>query len=89
MSEKIVRNVDAILEIEIQDGVDWRWYEEEGREPEWRGSLYSIPQEDEAVFAHWAHNAVANGVEDASRLDGWADIERGAIRFNVRDVEVS
>lgn len=87
MSEKIVRNVDAILEIEIQDGVDWRWYREEGRDPEPRGGLYGNVT-DEEIFAHWAHNAVANGVEDACRLDGWADLERGAIRFTVRDVEV-
>jgi hypothetical protein len=40
---------------------------------EWREGLYDlngIP----AILEHWAFNAVANGVERANRLDGWADM---------------
>lgn len=36
-----------------------------------------------------AYNAVANGVEDASRLDGWGDLDRGMVTMTVRDVESS
>ena len=36
-----------------------------------------------AVLKHWAYNAVVNGVSDASRLDGWADLERGMVTFYV------
>lgn len=35
-----------------------------------------------------AYNAVSNGVEDASRLDGWGDLERGMLTMRVQDVEV-
>jgi hypothetical protein len=34
-----------------------------------------------------AHNAAANGVDDASRLDGWGDLERGMVTLEVCDVE--
>ena len=43
-------------------------------------------QED--VIPHWAHNAVANGVWDVSRLDGWIDVPRGTVTFDVDDVEI-
>lgn len=36
---------------------------------------------------HLAYNAVANGVEDASRLDGWGDLERGDVTMHVHNVE--
>jgi hypothetical protein len=36
---------------------------------------------------HLAYNAVANGVHDAARLDGWADLERGVVTMDVTWVE--
>lgn len=36
---------------------------------------------------HLAYNAVANGVDDASRLDGWGDLNYGVLTLEVRDVE--
>ncbi len=36
-----------------------------------------------------ADNALRNGVEDASRLDGWGDLERGMVTLEVIDVEAS
>ena len=56
-----------------------------------RGAESDFPYRDNAkggltrdgVIAHLAHNAVANGVEDISRLDGWADYPRGAVTFRV------
>ncbi len=38
---------------------------------------------------HLAYNAVANGVEDASRLDGWGDLERGMLTLRVENVEAT
>lgn len=38
---------------------------------------------------HLAYNAVANGVDDASRLDGWADLERGMLTLRVENVEAT
>lgn len=35
-----------------------------------------------------ADNAMRNGVEDASRLDGWGDLDRGMVTMDVLDVEV-
>lgn len=35
------------------------------------------------VYEHLAYNAVANGVEDANRLDGWADLEPGVLTMRV------
>lgn len=47
---------------------------------------YRIP-DAAAVLEHLAYNAVANGVEDANRLDGWADLESGVLTMRVEDVE--
>lgn len=35
-----------------------------------------------------ADNALRNGVDDASRLDGWGDLDRGVIELEVIDVDV-
>jgi hypothetical protein len=55
---------------------------------EWRKVAYPLRSEDD-VLAHLAYNAVANGVQDVSVLDGWADVEagKGAV-LDVTDVEV-
>lgn len=37
--------------------------------------------------AHLAYNALGNGVDDAARLDGWADLPPGAVTMYVTDVE--
>lgn len=49
----------------------------------WRNIYYDITSR-EGVLEHLAYNAIANGVEDASRLDGWADLEPGAITMRVQ-----
>ncbi len=43
--------------------------------------------EDEGLFM-LVDNAVRNGVEDASRLDGWGDLDRGVLTMHVQHVEV-
>lgn len=36
---------------------------------------------------HLAFNAISNGIEDASRLDGWGDLERDMVTMRVTGVE--
>lgn len=40
-------------------------------------------RDKQTVLDHWAYNATLNGVDDASRLDGWGDLERGMVTFRV------
>lgn len=78
---KRVISVDAEVEIEFRDGLDWETYEEDG-ERIWRGNGFGlVDQEDLIQNLVW--NALANGVNDASRMDGWADLERGDITMRV------
>lgn len=53
----------------------------------WRNVLYDLKTESD-VIDMWASNALRNGVEDASALDGWGDLERGVVTMRVYDVEV-
>jgi hypothetical protein len=51
---------------------------------EFQAALYGDAVKDkETVLAHWAYNAIFNNVQDASRLDGWGDLERGMVEFRV------
>lgn len=52
---------------------------------EWSSHFYQFMTEED-IIAHWAHNAAANGVWDVSRLDGWADVPRGTVTFDIDDV---
>ena len=50
----------------------------------WQEAYYPINSEEE-VYQQFAYNCIVNGVEDISRLDGWADIEPGThtMRFEM------
>jgi hypothetical protein len=49
---------------------------------EFQRHLYGDAVRDkQTVLDHWAYNATLNGVDDASRLDGWGDLERGMVTF--------
>lgn len=51
---------------------------------EFQKPLYGDSVRDkQTVLEHWAYNALLNGVDDASRLDGWGDLERGMVEFRV------
>lgn len=52
----------------------------------WRDTFYRLETEDD-VLEHLAYNCINNGVEDVSRLDGWADLEPGAATARIIDVE--
>lgn len=47
-------------------------------------ALYGSEVSDrQGVLDHWAYNAILNRVNDASRLDGWADLQPGMVTFHV------
>lgn len=86
MTVKLVNyNVWAEVTFEIADGVDlthWVNPDTGERIHHMTGIYPDIVTEDE-VLEHLAYNAIFNGVEDASRLDGWGDLERGKITMRV------
>jgi hypothetical protein len=49
---------------------------------DWRSTFYTLATPDE-VMQHLAFNCIANSVEDASRLDGWADLAPGALTMEL------
>jgi hypothetical protein len=48
----------------------------------WRDNLYDLRTEEQ-VLRHLAANCVANGVEDAFSLDGWADLLEGMVTMTI------
>ena len=57
---------------------------------EFQDALYGDSVRDkDTILAHWAYNAVANGVSTASRLEGWADLDRDDVYMIVRSAERS
>ena len=73
---------DAMVTIHCEDGIDpyERVTGPEG--DEWRATFYDLFDKGD-VMRHFAYNAIVNGTTDASRLDGWADLERGQVTFAV------
>lgn len=55
-------------------------------DPEFAKNFYDIDSLQK-IYEHLAGNAVANGVTDASILEGFADLERGDVTMWVSDVE--
>lgn len=53
---------------------------------EFRRALYPLHTRQD-VLDHWAYNCIANGVQDANRLDGWADLEDSVVIMRVTDVQ--
>ena len=51
--------------------------------------LNGRPLSEREGLEHLAYNAVANGVEDACRLDGWGDLDHGVVTMRVGDVEAT
>lgn len=54
---------------------------------DWRSNFYGLYTEEE-VIRHLAYNCVANGIEDASRLDGWADLPPGEVTMRIEYTDV-
>lgn len=53
----------------------------------WQDYLYKLSSRDE-VLHMLAYNCVANGIDDASRLDGWADLARDVATMRVDTAEL-
>lgn len=54
---------------------------------EWREQFYRTIQTAEDVVAHFAFNALANGVTDVNRLEGWADVDEDAVEISIDQIE--
>lgn len=54
---------------------------------EWQSYYYKMEGLHDVV-EHLFFNCVSNGIEDASRLDGWADLEREMLTFHVTNAEI-
>jgi hypothetical protein len=60
---------------------------EHNPERAFRSTLYRIDSEQD-VLEMLLWNAAANGIRTASRLDGWADLDRDAAEVDVREVVI-
>jgi len=49
----------------------------------WQDVLYRLGDQRDDVLGHLAYNCIANGVHDATRLDGWADLPEGTVTMRV------
>ena len=71
--------------VEVAEGVDLAYWIDPttGERRHRMEGIYPSIQSEADLLAHLAYNATFNGVTDASRLDGWADLERGQITMRV------
>jgi hypothetical protein len=84
MSDYLVdRNVLVRIKIEDPNVIDRCVNDEDG----WRTRMFYDLDTEEKVLSHLAYNCIANGVDDASRLDGWADLAPGVATMEIVDVD--
>ena len=83
--QKLV-DVDATVIIAINDLNAIKRYSD-GEPIGEDGKSYEPPYPEltteEAILEHFAYNAVANGVQYANELDGWADLPADAAKFYI------
>ncbi len=75
--------VDAVVTVNNHDVID-RVTGPNG--DKWRSQFYWSIKTAEDVIAHLVFNAITNGVEDISRLDGWGDCDKDDVWFVLDDV---
>ena len=76
------------VKVTIQDGCDpFHRVTDPVEGAEFRLTLYDLFTEKD-VLDHFTYNAVANGVNDASELDGWADLTPGQVTMDIMYVDV-
>lgn len=76
------------VKVTIQDGCDpFHRVTDPVEGAEFRLTLYDLFTEKD-VLDHFVYNCAANGIEDASRLDGWADLTPGMVTMEVMYVDV-
>jgi hypothetical protein len=68
---------DVVIHVHDKDAIE-RCFTQE-----WKDQMYDFHCTDD-VLDHWAYSCVANGVEDVSRLDGWADLPPGTATMEAR-----
>lgn len=88
-AEVTVRDDRVILRVtENRDGHDRPESDpQHDAEHAWRRVLYNMSTEKE-VLAMLVWNAAANGVRQANRLDGWADLDRDAASVDIERIEI-
>lgn len=77
--------LSAEVTFDLAEGVElthWINPNDGTRQHRMDGLYEDVVTEDE-ILEHLAYNAIFNGVDDASRLDGWADLERGQLTMRV------
>lgn len=81
------RSYDITLQVEFEvaEGVDLtHWVNPDtGARLHRMDGIYEDVRTEEDIYQHLAYNAIFNDVEDASRLDGWGDLERGQVTMRV------
>lgn len=85
MSKEITTESTVQVTISIADTAPPDVLSRMWEDPECYESLYGRMSEDE-VLDHLTFNCISNGVEDAKRLDGWADLETGMLTMKVVEV---
>lgn len=87
MSEHREIRCEATVLIHVRDDAPADWLARVTADfpyKRWNGE----PLTEEDGLHMLVDNALRNGIEDASRLDGWGDLDRGVLTLEVIDVEV-
>jgi len=82
---EVRRTYDLSVPVEFKatEGVNPFYWDDDGKKT-WRlEGIYSAITTEDDIWDHLAYNCIVNGVEDASRLDGWADLERGQLTMRM------
>lgn len=53
---------------------------------EWRAQFYESIKTAEDVVAHFAFNALANGILEVNRLEGWGDVDPDAVVIHIEEI---
>lgn len=62
------------------------WVDPDSGERKWRmAGIYSHITTEAEMWKHLAYNAMFNGVYDASSLDGWGDLPKGALTLHLSE----
>lgn len=83
-------NIEGTVEVKIRDDLVAVALFARGADPEWTSAFYGDMNQDE-ILKHLAFNAASNGITDASRLDGFADLPAECVQmtFTVDEVDPS
>lgn len=78
-------NLTAEVTFTIAEGVNLtHWVNPDtGKLQHRMDGIYEGVRTEEELLKHLAYNAIFNNVYDASRLDGWGDLERDQITMHV------